>query len=91
LWACGLRNRGDIVTHSAENDAPVCECPTDDYCPKCHPRWHAKWQAEREVLAQAWDDGYDAGHKDARAVQATYPDQTPNPHRLIPPAATEES
>lgn len=37
--------------------------------------------ARRGVLAVAWDDGYQAGHEDARSVQPTYPDQTPNPHR----------
>ena len=38
----------------------------------------------REVLRQkadAWDEGYHAGHEDARAVQPTYPDPTPNPYR----------
>ena len=38
----------------------------------------------REVLrqkAEAWDEGYHAGHEDARAVQPTYPDPTPNPYR----------
>ena len=38
----------------------------------------------REVLrqkAEAWDEGYDVGHEDARAVQPTYPDPTPNPYR----------
>ena len=37
----------------------------------------------REVLRQkadAWDEGYHAGHEDARAVQPTYPDPTPNPY-----------
>lgn len=35
-----------------------------------------------EILAaDAWDEGYDAGHQDARAVQATYPEQTRNPYR----------
>lgn len=27
----------------------ACACPTDDYCPKCHPRWHAKWLAREEA------------------------------------------
>ena len=31
--------------------------------------------------AEAWDEGYHAGHEDARAVQPTYPDPTPNPYR----------
>ena len=38
----------------------------------------------REVLrqkAEAWDEGHHAGHEDARAVQPTYPDPTPNPYR----------
>ncbi|KNX38081.1 hypothetical protein [Luteipulveratus halotolerans] len=40
------------------------------------------WEAyERTIRADAWGEGYDAGHQDARAVQATYPDPTPNPHR----------
>lgn len=30
--------------------------------------------------ADVWADGYDAGHADARAVQPTYPEPTPNPH-----------
>ena len=34
-----------------------------------------------ELLAAAWDEGHHAGHEDARAVQPTYPDPTPNPYR----------
>ena len=34
-----------------------------------------------DLLADAWDEGYHAGHEDARAVQPTYPDPTPNPYR----------
>lgn len=34
-----------------------------------------------ELLADVWDEGYHAGHEDARAVQPTYPDPTPNPYR----------
>ena len=34
-----------------------------------------------DLLAEAWDEGYHAGHEDARAVQPTYPDPTPNPYR----------
>lgn len=33
-----------------------------------------------EVKAEAWDEGYDAGHQDARAVQQTYPSPTANPY-----------
>jgi hypothetical protein len=29
-------------------EQPECVCPTDDYCPKCHPRWHAKWTSTPE-------------------------------------------
>lgn len=45
-----------------------------------------------KALAQAWEDGYDAGHTDARAVQATYPEPTPNPYRtrVIPPGRWDE-
>ena len=32
-------------------------------------------------LAAAWDEGHEAGHEDARAVQSTYPEPTPNPYR----------
>ena len=28
--------------------------------------------AERDELAAAWDEGHQAGHEDARAVQSTY-------------------
>lgn len=35
----------------------------------------------RAALADAWDEGWEAGHEDARAVQATYPQSTPNPYR----------
>jgi hypothetical protein len=35
--------------------------------------------------AAAWDEGYDDGHQDARAVQATYPAPTPNPYRAGSP------
>ena len=34
-----------------------------------------------EPLAAAWDEGHQAGHEDARAVQSTYPEPTPNPYR----------
>lgn len=34
-----------------------------------------------DLLAEAWDEGHHAGHEDARAVQATYPEPTPNPYR----------
>ena len=34
--------------------------------------------------ADVWDEGYDAGHQDARAVQPTYPKETLNPYRVIP-------
>lgn len=37
--------------------------------------------AERDELAGAWDEGHQAGHEDARAVQSTYPEPTPNPYR----------
>ena len=37
--------------------------------------------AERDRLAGAWDEGHQAGHEDARAVQSTYPEPTPNPYR----------
>jgi len=31
------------MDHAAyETEEVECTCPTDDYCPKCHPRWHAK-------------------------------------------------
>ena len=43
--------------------------------------------AERDELAAAWDEGHQAGHEDARAVQSTYPEPTPNPYRA---AATYE-
>lgn len=35
--------------------------------------------------AEAWDEGHHAGHEDARAVQPTYPDLTPNPYRTSTP------
>ena len=38
-------------------------------------------EAERDALAAAWDEGHQAGHEDARAVQSTYPEPTPNPYR----------
>jgi hypothetical protein len=48
------------------------------------------WEKERSIdqtppgesVAQAdvWQEGYDAGHEDARAVQPTWPDPTLNPY-----------
>lgn len=55
------------------------ECGNDDpaegstYCLDCLESLAAR--------AEAWEDGYDAGHADARAVQPTYPNPTPNPYR----------
>lgn len=37
-------------------------------------------EAVAVALADVWDEGYHAGHEDARAVQPTYPDPTPNPY-----------
>lgn len=37
----------------------------------------------RPLRADAWDEGYYAGHRDARAVQETYPEPTPNPYYLV--------
>ncbi|MGN8718659.1 hypothetical protein ACTQ2Q_09925 [Atopobiaceae bacterium LCP21S3_F11] len=34
----------------------------------------------RQAKAEGWDEGYNAGHEDARAVQPTYPQPTLNPH-----------
>lgn len=42
--------RSDARKNAAEAAAPACECPTDDYCPRCHPRWHAL-HAERTKSA----------------------------------------
>lgn len=33
----------------------------------------------REMLTEAWYEGYDAGDQDARAVQGTFPSLTRNP------------
>ena len=38
-------------------------------------------QKRTSKLADAWDEGYVAGHEDARSVQPSYPDQTANPYR----------
>ena len=53
--------------------------------------WHSYWlEAAKsalgaavlpDLLAAAWDEGHEAGHEDARAVQSTYPEPTPNPYR----------
>lgn len=34
-----------------------------------------------DLLAEAWYEGHQAGHEDARAVQTTYPEPTQNPYR----------
>ena len=36
-----------------------------------------------EMLAGAWDAGYQSGHEDARAVQATWPEPTRNPYLMV--------
>jgi hypothetical protein len=35
----------------------------------------------RPRLAEVWDDGFDAGHEVARAVNPEWPNETPNPYR----------
>ena len=35
----------------------------------------------KEQAADIWDDGYDAGHQTARAVNPEWPQEPPNPHR----------
>lgn len=34
----------------------------------------------QQAKAEAWDEGYIAGHEDARAVQPAYPQPTHNPY-----------
>lgn len=34
-----------------------------------------------KLMAEAWEEGYDAGHEDARAVQPNWPATTENPYR----------
>jgi len=68
----------------ADMKPPACECPTDDYCPKCHPRWHAKWQAEqRDVARVVGRDLSDAAR--ARANSEGWPD-----HARMHPATARE-
>ena len=35
----------------------------------------------RQARAEAWDEGCDAGHLMARALNPEWPEQTPNPYR----------
>ena len=34
-----------------------------------------------EARAEAWDEGYEAGHATARAVNTEYPEEPTNPYR----------
>lgn len=36
----------------------------------------------RQAQAEAWDEGRDAGHLMARALNPEWPEQTPNPYRV---------
>lgn len=42
---------------------------------------HILWRVMRPTLELVWDEGFDAGHETARAVNPEYPNPTPNPFR----------
>lgn len=58
---------------------PPGEC--GDYPAPCNHDPAHVIPPDEETPAEVWEDGYDAGHGDARAVQPTYPDPTPNPYK----------
>ena len=39
------------------------------------------WRLIRPSLELVWDEGFDAGHETARAVNPEYPEPTPTPFR----------
>ena len=49
--------------------------------PRDVPAAPEPWDEALVGVVTAWDEGYHAGHEDARAVQPTYPDPTPSPYR----------
>ena len=57
---------------------PVMAQEIEQYLSECH---ESDLKDERDALAAAWDEGHQAGHEDARAVQSTYPEPTPIPYR----------
>ena len=57
---------------------PVMAQEIEQYLSECH---ESDLKDERDAMAAAWDEGHEAGHEDARAVQSTYPEPTPNPYR----------
>jgi hypothetical protein len=38
-------------------------------------------ERQAALAAEVWEEGYQAGHEDAWAVQKTYPEPTRNPYR----------
>jgi hypothetical protein len=44
------------------------------------PEAGAKSTAVLELIEDAWNDGYDAGHRDARSVNEDWPEPTHNPY-----------
>ena len=74
LPTCGMEPRlvydeSSLATVQAHHVAQVTEAAVREQI-----------AAERDALAAAWDEGHQAGHEDARAVQSTYPEPTPNPY-----------
>ena len=89
-----LGERYDVVMQAAcgcdGTRTPHCyECSDstwDHECPDPVPCRHRAAESVLarvlpDLLAEAWDSGYHAGHEDARAVQPNYPDPTPSPYR----------
>lgn len=68
-----IRNHLRSLAHLAGRDGDADAAMLD--------RWLAANNAEvaRKAKAEAWDDGYCAGHVDARAVQPSYPEPTNKP------------
>ena len=70
---------GDFLPRSPPHDPTDARPILRDACTYCGHAPHP--DAERDRLAAAWDEGHQAGHEDARAVQSPYPEPTPNPYR----------
>lgn len=72
LWTVGIATGRKIVEIEVTNELAAL---IGDFLPR-------RMLAD-DLLAAAWAEGYQAGHEDARAVQPTYPEPTPNPYRTV--------
>lgn len=82
-WTDAEREAVDLALHA--DDCPDDDCPGGDlgeYRRQAEVALDALAPSVAAREAQAWDDGFDAGHQAARSVNHEWPEMPRNPHRI---------